>query len=264
MQNCRGADSMPINNKVVIRPVKPTEAEQAARLDAKAYGFGRNGLPASIPTDIFSQVADPRLGNPGILMGAFASEKLVGYYLVLLGRNRTCNFAATLVDPEYNAEGSKGIGTMLNIAAMSEAYALGYSTAISTVAPQNFTNLVLTINKLEWKVTGYAPDKYGEGEDRFYIEKELLRENHAREYREEMASQLASPSGKLILLGNVQKETKDQGMLDHSTRKALMETDWSSAEGSMIVYDTRKVAQRDGKSDFSNVDFYLLLKTKRV
>ncbi len=264
MQSYRGADSMPTNSKVVIRPVKPTEAEQAARLDAKAYGFGREGLPASIPADIFSQVADPRLGNPGILIGAFASEKLVGYYLVLLGRNRICNFAATVVDHEYNADGQKGIGTMLNIAAMSEAYTLGYSTAISTVAPQNFTNLVLTLNKLEWRVTGYAPDKYGKGEDRFYIEKQLLGENPAKEYREKMASQLASPTGKLVFLGNGQKETKNQGMLDNHTRNVLMETDWSSVEGSMIVYDTKKVARRDGKSDFSNVDFYLLLEAKRI
>lgn len=144
-----------------------SELNQICEMEKRLYGEHALGS-----IDIFGQLVDEKLGGSGIIVCAKDTdiEKVVGYYLATKGDDSKACFVAELVEESYRG---KGIGYQTKIRLIDECLKEGFDKGLCTIAPDNVPNISLHLNKLSWVATGWTPNKYGEGENRFYFDGDL-------------------------------------------------------------------------------------------
>jgi GNAT superfamily N-acetyltransferase len=136
--------------------------EEVLRLEALAFhGDGE---------DIYTLAMIAKVG--WILgLSQIGSPTLEGAVELLPSRDARVGFIhGVVVDPEKK---SKGIGGALIAEAEKVARGAGMTKIEATIAPTNGASLKAFLNKSGYSATRFYPDFYGEGEHRFWVEKDL-------------------------------------------------------------------------------------------
>lgn len=197
-----------MKNKIVYEKIGSNskgELEQIISMEKSLYG---EHMLATL--DLFAQIPDDKLGNPGIIVVAKDTEKdqdsVVGYYIGLKGSHQSFCLVAVLVKPEYR---NMGIGSELHLELLK--YASEESkVAYQTIWPGNLPNLNINVNKLNCKVTGWSPLKYGNNpleDNRFYLELSLPNHEINNYWKEDQFESSAYP---LVTLPSLGKTPEDQ------------------------------------------------------
>lgn len=165
-------------DEIVIRSLHDTnELEKVRELESLIWGAAD-----SIPT----HQTITAVKNGGLVLGAFAGDRLVGFQYSFAGFNGRDVYLCSHVlgtAPEFR---NKGIGEKLKRAQRNEALKLGYSLITWTYDPLEGANGYLNIAKLGGMCSTYIENCYGEMDDslnrglpsdRFLVEWHITKEH---------------------------------------------------------------------------------------
>lgn len=154
------------NNKPVIFELTTSkDVEDLVTLENDAFkGSGE---------DIFTLGT---IGKVGWILGLKdIGGKLIGAVEMIRSKNMQEGFIhGVVVDSDFQYH---GIGNQLISSAVEKAKLIGMVKLSATISPQNGPSLNAFINKNGFIATKFVPDCYGKGEDRFWVEIDLVNEN---------------------------------------------------------------------------------------
>ncbi len=157
-------------NNIKIVELKPDNIDLAKQMEAlqltvNSQEKDKEEKHPGIGWPILVEMSDPMLGKSGIFLAALKEKKLVGFYLLTIGRNSLTALDLG-VDPNFRG---RGIANLLHDEAKKIARREGLQVKLSTVSPHNVASLKPNLNRDGFTVTGWAANKYGPGMHRFYV-----------------------------------------------------------------------------------------------
>ncbi|MCP8968988.1 GNAT family N-acetyltransferase [Ectobacillus ponti] len=145
------------HEEIQIRSLhKIEELEEVRQLESDIWG-GEDSVP--------THQTITAVKNGGLVLGAYAGERLVAFQYSFPGFNGTSVYLCSHIlatDPAFR---SRGIGEKLKWAQREEARKLGYSLITWTYDPLESINGYLNIAKLGGACSTYIENCYGEMED---------------------------------------------------------------------------------------------------
>lgn len=140
----------------VIRPFQDrSDFEKMQELEQKVWGSEPIPIPQTLTVH----------QNGGLLMGAFAGERLMGFSYGFPGFSNSHTYLCShmlAIDPDYQ---KTGIGKVLKEAQRQEAIRLGYDLLTWTFDPLESVNAYLNLTKLKAICNTYKVNCYGEMKD---------------------------------------------------------------------------------------------------
>jgi predicted GNAT superfamily acetyltransferase len=140
---------------ITLRPCTTlAEFEQCIRLQQDVWGDSDREL---IPSHIFIVAAK----TGGQILGAYDSERLVGYVLGLVGLKEGTPYIHSHMAGVHPAYQNHGIGRRLKLAQREDAIARGIALIEWTFDPLRLRNAYFNLVRLGAVVRNYLPDVYG-------------------------------------------------------------------------------------------------------